>query len=96
MLGSFIISFPESVSSTVIIYYHGLMLSLHDLLFVGAEYVDENTMIPQNSTVLVHRLAGHPTDAINTSYRLLSRLHYHPNFVCYYSVCVEGSARGNI
>ncbi|PAN21988.1 hypothetical protein PAHAL_3G505800 [Panicum hallii] len=31
------------------------------------EYVDENTMIPQNSTVLVHRLAGHPTDAINTS-----------------------------
>jgi hypothetical protein len=48
------------------------MLSLHDLLFVGAEYVDENTMIPQNSTVLVHRLAGHPTDAINTSYRLLS------------------------
>jgi len=34
---------------------------------VGAEYVDGNTMIPQNSTVLVHRLAGHPTDAINTS-----------------------------
>ena len=44
---------------------------------MGAEYVDGNTMIPQNSTVLVHRLAGHPTDAINTSYCLLPRLHYH-------------------
>ncbi|CAL4897567.1 unnamed protein product [Urochloa decumbens] len=33
----------------------------------GEEYVDEYTMIPQNSTVVVHRLAGHPTDAIATS-----------------------------
>ncbi|KAL6623366.1 hypothetical protein ACP70R_033245 [Stipagrostis hirtigluma subsp. patula] len=31
------------------------------------KYVDENTLIPQNSTVLVHRVAGHPTDAIITS-----------------------------
>ncbi|CAN6352467.1 unnamed protein product [Urochloa humidicola] len=33
----------------------------------GEEYVDGNTVIPQNSTVVVHRLAGHPTDAIVTS-----------------------------
>ncbi|XP_004963255.1 E3 ubiquitin ligase PARAQUAT TOLERANCE 3 isoform X2 [Setaria italica] len=33
----------------------------------GEEYVDENTLIPQNSTVVVHRVAGHPTDAIITS-----------------------------
>jgi hypothetical protein len=35
---------------------------------VDAEYVDENTLIPQNSTVVVHRVAVHPTDVIITSY----------------------------
>ncbi|TVU48907.1 hypothetical protein EJB05_00191, partial [Eragrostis curvula] len=33
----------------------------------GEEYADENTLIPQNSTVLVHRIAGQPSDAIVAS-----------------------------
>ena len=63
---------------------------------MGAEYVDGNTMIPQNSTVLVHQLAGHPIDTIDASYCLLPRLYYHLNFVCYYSFFVGGFVRVKI
>jgi hypothetical protein len=66
---------------------------------VATEYVDEDTMIPQNSTVLVHRIArlstdviqiaGSLTDAITASYCPTPHPIDLQNFICCYSVRME-------
>jgi hypothetical protein len=56
--------------SPAIVFF--LMLTFHVYCCSIPEYVDGNTSIPQNSTVLVRRIAGHPTDTIIASYCPLS------------------------
>lgn len=60
-------------------------------MLLDPEYVDENTLIPQNSTVLVHRVAGHPTDAIIASPIVMNDDGMAPNK----PVVIESASKSN-